>query len=155
MTEAVAKAGLEGVVAADSSICYIDGETGILSYRGYNIHTLAENATFEETAYLLWFGRLPKRAELEELQQKLAAARSLPAAVMDFLRALPPKAVPMHMLRTAVSALGVYDPDAEDMSEQANVAKAIRLTAQMGTVVAAFAHLRNGEQPVDPDPALS
>ena len=155
MAEAVAKAGLEGVVAADSSICYIDGDAGILSYRGYNIHTLAENATFEETAYLLWFGRLPKRAELEELQQKLAAARGLPAAVMDFLRALPPKTVPMHMLRTAVSALSIYDPDAEDMSEQANIRKSIRLTAQMGTVVAAFARLRDGKQPVDPDPALS
>ena len=155
MPEVTAKAGLEGVVAADSSICYIDGEAGILSYRGYNIHALAENSTFEETAYLLWFGRLPRRAELDDLQQKLAAERSLPPPVMDFLRSLPLTAVPMHVLRTAVSVLGVHDPDAEDMSEQANVRKAIRLTSQIAIVVAVLARLHNGKPLVEPDPALS
>jgi len=155
MAEVAAKAGLEGVVAADSSICYIDGERGILSYRGFNIHTLAENATFEETAYLLWFARLPRRSELDDLKRKLAAERGVPGPVMDFLRAVPPKAVPMHVLRTTVSLLGVYDPEAEDMSEEANVRKSIRLTGQMATIVAAFHRLRNGKHPVDPDPALS
>ncbi len=155
MPEAAAKAGLEGVVAADSSICYIDGEAGILSYRGYNIHTLAENATFEETAYLLWQGRLPRRAELDDLKQKLAAGRAVPGPVIDFLRSMPPRAVPMHVLRTAVSMLAVYDPEAEDMSPEANLRKAIRLTGQMATLVATFDRARSGKQPVEPDPSLS
>ncbi len=155
MPDANAKAGLEGVVAADSSICYIDGDAGILSYRGYNIHTLAENATFEETAYLLWLGRLPRRAELDELKKQLASERAVPGPVIDFLRAAPKGAVPMHLLRTAVSLLALYDPDAEDMSEAANFRKAVRLTAQVATIVAAFDRVRNGKQPVQPDPSLS
>src|SRR4029077_3868093 len=96
-------AGLEGVVAGESEICFIDGEEGILSYRGYNIHTLAENATFEETAYLLWFGRLPRREELESLKRELAESRAVPQPVVDFLRSMPAGAVPMDVLRTAVS----------------------------------------------------
>ncbi len=155
MPEVGIKAGLEDVVAGESSICFLDGDRGILGYRGYNIHTLAENATFEETAYLLWFGRLPRRAELEDLKQKLAAERRLPDPVVDFLRSVPRGAHPMHVLRTAASLLSLHDPDAEDMSPEANIRKAIRLTGQFAAIVADFERLRNGKQPVAPDPDLS
>src|SRR5450755_2170553 len=86
MTETASKAGLEDVVAGESSICYIDGNLGILSYRGFNIHTLAANATFEETAYLLWFGRLPNRQQLADLKSQLAAERKLPPQVVSFIK---------------------------------------------------------------------
>src|SRR2546423_15053595 len=102
-------AGLEGVVAGESEICFIDGEEGILSYRGYNIHTLADNATFEEVVYLLWNGRLPKTSELDALKADLAANRAIPKQVLDFL-ASAPQAVPMDVFRTAVSMLGLYHP---------------------------------------------
>src|SRR5277367_4249677 len=109
---AVTTAGLEGIVAAESKICYIDGDAGILSYQGYNIHTLAENATFEEVIYLLWNGRLPKQAELDELKASLVANREIPAEVTAFLKGAG-KAVPMDVLRTAVSMLSLYDPEAK------------------------------------------
>ena len=155
MPEVTIKAGLEDVIAGESSICYIDGNRGVLSYRGYNIHTLAEHAGFEETAYLLWFGRLPRRDELDGLKNKLAAERRLPAPVVDFLRRLPRAAPPMHVLRTAVSLLSLYDPDAEDMSEEANVRKAVRLAGQFAAIVAGFERLRNGKEPVEAGPDLS
>ncbi|MCS6954335.1 MAG: citrate synthase [Bryobacterales bacterium] len=146
-------AGLEGVVAADSEICYIDGEAGILSYRGYNIHTLAENATFEEVAYLLWHGRLPNRAELQELKASLVAHRTLPAPVIEYLRSVP-RGVPMDVLRTAVSMLAHYDPLAGDNSAEANQRKAEKLVAQTATIVTTFDRLRNGKEPVEGDPSL-
>src|SRR5438034_6578928 len=108
-------AGLEGVVAGESEICFIDGEEGILSYRGYNIHTLADNATFEEVIYLLWNGRLPRRDELEKLKNDLVANRAIPKPVTDFLGAVG-KAEPMDVLRTAVSMLSLYDPLAPEQS---------------------------------------
>ncbi len=147
-------AGLEGVVAADSEICYIDGEAGILSYRGYNIHTLAENATFEEVAYLLWHGRLPNLSELQELKASLAAHRALPAPVVEYLRSVP-HGVPMDVLRTAVSMLAHYDPLAGDSSPEANQRKAEKLVAQTATIVTTFDRLRNGKEPVEGDPTLS
>src|SRR5262245_9937808 len=101
-------AGLEGVIAGESEICYIDGYAGVLSYRGYNIHTLAEHATFEEVIYLLWNGSLPKRSELDRLKADLAANRRIPKTVTDFLASVP-RSVPMDVLRTAVSLLGVLD----------------------------------------------
>src|SRR5438270_1405684 len=103
--------GLEGVVAASSGVCYIDGDAGVLAYRGIDIHELAEKSTFEETCYLLWFGKLPTDNELKDLRQRLAAERKLDPAVVQFLRELPKGATPMDVLRTAVSALGLYDPD--------------------------------------------
>src|SRR6266481_5991830 len=127
-------AGLEGVIAGDSEICYIDGNQGILSYRGYNIHTLAENAIFEEVVFLLWNGWLPKQAELDQLKRDLVAGRPLPAPVVDFLRSVP-QSNPMDVLRTAVSMLGVCDPEAADMSPEANHRKTIRLVAQTPTIV--------------------
>src|SRR5438874_3777558 len=112
---AVTGAGLEGVVAAESRICYIDGGAGILSYQGYNIHSLAENATFEEVIYLLWHGRLPKRSEVDELKAALVKYRPIPGEVTAFLKSAP-KAAPMDVLRTAVSMLGLHDPLAADNS---------------------------------------
>src|SRR5918996_3100236 len=96
----VTGAGLEGIIAAESSICYIDGQAGVLSYQGYNIHTLAENATFEEVVFLLWNGRLPKRKELDDLKRDLVANREIPSAVTEFLGSVP-KGAPMDVLRTA------------------------------------------------------
>jgi len=144
------KAGLEDVVAGESGICYIDGAKGILAYRGYNIHELALNSTFEETCHLLWFGKLPNRSELADTTKKLAASRANPKQVIDAMKALPKKALPMEALRTATSMLSMYDPEAEDMSTEANTRKAIRLTAQCATIVAAFDRIRNGKEPVEP-----
>ena len=122
-------AGLEGVIAGESEICYIDGYQGVLSYRGYNIHTLADHATFEEVIYLLWNGWLPKQAELDRLRKDLVAERELPGPVIDFLKSAA-KANTMDMLRTAVSMLSLYDPEAQDMSTEANHRKALRLMRQ-------------------------
>jgi citrate synthase len=146
-------AGLEGIVAGESEICYIDGEEGILSYRGYNIHTLADNATFEEVIFLLWNGRLPKAAELAKLKADLIANSPIPKPVADFLGAVG-KSEPMDVLRTAVSMLSLYDPQARDMSPQANAAKAVKLMAQTATIVSTFDRLRNGRPILPPDPNL-
>src|SRR5579875_3150103 len=102
---ATATAGLEGIVATTSQICFIDGEAGVLSYFGYNIHTLAENATFEEVIYLLWHGKLPNRNELQQLKTELVAERNLPEEVTAFLKNAPQGSSPMDVLRTAVSML--------------------------------------------------
>ncbi len=147
------QAGLEGVIAAESEICFIDGEAGVLSYRGYNIHTLADNATFEEVIYLLWHGRLPKREELNHLKAVLAENRAIPGPVTEFLARVP-GANPMDVLRTAVSILGVHDPQASDESPEANQHKAERLMAQTATIVATFDRLRNAKAIVQPDSRL-
>src|SRR3954471_16437102 len=136
-------AGLEGVIAGESEICYIDGNAGVLSYRGYNIHTLADNATFEEVIFLLWRGWLPKKAELDTLKRELAANRAIPQPVVDFLASVP-KSAPMDVLRTAVSMLGLYDAEASDMSPAANSRKALKLMAQTATIVTTYDRLRNG-----------
>jgi citrate synthase len=147
-------AGLEGIIAAESEICYIDGNAGILSYRGFDIHTLAENATFEETIYLLWHGRLPNRAELEELRAALVRYRAIPSEVIAFLRSVG-QGVPMDVLRTAVSMLGLYDPLATDNSMEANVQKAHKLMAQTATIVTTFDRLRNNKEVIPGDASLS
>ena len=148
-------AGLEGVVATSSQICFIDGYQGVLSYFGYNIHTLAESATFEETIYLLWNGKLPNRGELEQLKSSLVAERNLPEEVTAFLKNAPQGAQPMDVLRTAVSMLSLYDPLARDNSTEANVQKAVKLMARVATIVTSFDRLRNGKEVVPGDPALS
>jgi len=153
MGTTVTAAGLEGVVAGDSEICYIDGERGILSYRGYNIHTLAENARFEEVIWLLWNGWLPRQAELDALKRDLVADRGLPQEIIDFLGRAS-KGVPMDVLRTAVSMLGVYDPEASDMSPEANHRKAIRLMSKTSTIVTSFDRLRSGKPILQGDPKL-
>ena len=151
---AVAGAGLEGVVATSSNICFIDGEEGVLSYYGYNIHTLAEHATFEEVIYLLWNGKLPTKAELETLRSDLVADRDLPAEVTAFLKGVPKHASPMDVLRTAVSMLGLYDPLARDNSPAANVKKASSLMARVSTIVTSYERLRTGKEVVPGAPEL-
>lgn len=151
----VTSRGLADVVASPSSICYIDGEKGILAYRGYNIHDLAERSTFAETAWLLWFGQLPGAAELADLNRQLAQDAVLPEAVLKLLHSFPAQPSPMVALRTAVSALALYDPDAEDMSREANVRKSRRLVAQTASLVAALDRIRKGKPTVTPDPNLS
>jgi citrate synthase len=150
---AVTGAGLEGIIAAESSICYIDGQAGILSYQGYNIHTLAENATFEEVVFLLWNGRLPKQAELDELKAALVKYRPIPQPVIDFLRSVP-EGQPMHVLRTAVSMLSLHDPEANDMSPESNQRKARKLMAQTATIVTTFDRIRKKEPVIEGDPKL-
>jgi citrate synthase len=152
-TEAKPKAGLEDVVAATSAICYLDGERGVLAYCGYDIHDLATHATFEEVCHLLWHRRLPNRAELGDLHSQLAAARPLPEPILRLMRALP-SVDGMDALRTLTSALGHYDSDAADNSAQANYRKAVRLTAQIGSLVTTWGRLAAGGGPVQPDPAL-
>jgi len=147
-------AGLEGIVATQSRLCYIDGDAGILSYQGFRIETLAENATFEETIFLLWNGRLPKADELAELKAQLVANRDLPAQVEAFLKANP-KGSPMHVLRTAVSMLAFDDADANNVTVPEARKKAIRLMAQTATIVTSFDRLRNGKEVVKGDPSLS
>ena len=147
--------GLEGVVAAKSEICFIDGNAGRLVYRGYDIADLVEHATFEEVAFLLWDGRLPNRSELGTLKRQLGESAALPDHVLALMRDLPKQTQPMDALRTAASALAATDPDLTSNEPDANRRKAVRLTAQFPTIVTAFHRLRNGEQPVAPDPSLS
>ena len=152
-TEAKPKAGLEDVVAASSAICYLDGDRGVLAYYGYDIHDLARGASFEEVCYLLWHGRLPNRAELGDLQTQLAAARPLSEPILRLMKQLP-ASDGMDTLRTLTSALGQYDAEAGDNSHAANYRKAVRLTAQLGSLVATYGRQQSGGGPIQPDPAL-
>jgi citrate synthase len=147
------KGGLEDVVAATSSICYLDGDRGVLAYYGYDIHDLARGASFEEVCFLLWHGRLPTRPELGDLQSQLAAARPLSEPILRLMRQLP-SSDGMDALRTLTSGLGHYDPDASDNSAQANYRKAVRLTAQLASLVATYGRLQAGGGLIQPDPAL-
>ena len=153
-TTTTSGAGLEGVVAGESEICFIDGYAGVLSYRGYNIHTLAQNATFEEVIWLLWKGVLPNQAELNQLKADLIANAGIPREVEDFIRANP-KASPMDLLRTGVSMLSLYDPLAKDMAPEANQKKAVKLMAQTSTIVTTLGRTRDGHSVVAPDSTLT
>ena len=155
MSTAVAGKGLEGIVAANSGICWIDGDAGVLSYRGIDIHELARKSTFEETTFLLWNGRLPNWAELREFQSQLALARVLDQRIIDLLRSFPAAATPMEVLRTTVSALSMYDADEKDNTHDANVRKAYNLTAQIAMIVAIYDRVRKGKEVVAPDRKLS
>jgi citrate synthase len=155
LTTAQAPKGLEGVVATTSSICYIDGDQGVLAYRGINVRELADNSTFEETCYLLWFGKLPTRDELNSLRDRLAQERQLDPGIVSLLRAAPNTALPMDVLRTAVSALSFYDPENKKNDHDANLNKAIRLTSQIAMIVAAYDRIRKGQPVVEPDRTLS
>ena len=152
-TVANPKAGLEDVVAATSAICYLDGDRGVLAYYGYDIHDLARGASFEEVCYLLWHGRMPNRAELGDLQSQLAAERPLSEATLRLMKQLP-ASDGMDVLRTVTSALGQYDPQVNDNTPQANYRKAVRLTAQIGSIVATYGRMKAGGGPIQPDPAL-
>ena len=146
--------GLKSVVFDRSRVCFIDGRAGELRYRGYSIHDLAQNSTFEETCHLLLKGELPTRAELAAFDAGLKAARILPAPIYDVIRSVK-AAHPMDVLRTAVSALAAFDPEVADNSAEATLRKGIRLTSQVPMVVAAHEAIRNGRQPVAPDPTLA
>jgi citrate synthase len=150
---ATPKAGLEDIVATTSAICYLDGDRGVLAYCGYDIHDLAQQATFEEVCFLLWHRRLPTRAELGDLHSALAAGRPLPEPILRLLKQLP-TGNGMDILRTLTSALSHYDADAEDNSPQASYRKAVRLTAQLGSLVATYGRVNAGGAPIHPDPAL-
>ena len=150
------KGGLEDVVVSTSDICLIDGDEGRLVYRGYDVDELVEHSSFEEVVYLLWHGGLPTQKELVAHTRALAstANRRLPPKLLAILRALPRKTTPMEVLRTGVSALSAFDPDAADNSRDATLRKSIRLTAQLPTLVAAWERIRRGKTPVAPDPRL-
>ena len=147
--------GLRGVVAASSSIGDVNGEKGELIYQGLNIHDLATKSTFEEVVFLLWNGRLPKRAELDELRKNLAASYELPEPVATLIKTFPAAAEPMDALRTAISALSFYDKESRDLSRAASIRVATRLTARFPTTVAAIDRARNGLDPVKPRPDLN
>src|ERR687891_533637 len=153
----VGKAGLEDVVVSTSDICFIDGREGRLVYRGYDVDDLAAHSTFEEVAYLLWYGALPSKKEFDAFSKALASSanRKLPPKLLALLRVLPKKTSPMEVLRTGVSALSAWDPDASDNSREATLRKCVRLTAQMPTLVAAWERIRRGKAPVAPNPKLS
>src|SRR5436190_10651975 len=167
-TAAKPKTGLEDIVATSSEICYLDGDRGVLAYCGYDIHDLAEKATFEEVCFLLWHRRLPTRAELGDLQSELIAGRPLPEPVLRLIRTLPggsgdgggskshaqSASEAMDLLRTLTSALSHYDPEASDNSPQANYRKAVRLTAQISSLVATLGRVNAGGGPIGPDPVL-
>jgi citrate synthase len=151
----VTKKGLEGVVVAQTQLSRIDGQRGELFYHGMNIHDLAESATFEEVAYLLWYGRLPARAELDEFKTRLATHRKMPPPLKMMLPNFPKQATPMEVLRTAIAALSMFDPTANEIkSREGNLDKAMRLTAVFPTILAAFDRARDGLEPIDPDPEL-
>ncbi|HKS41103.1 MAG TPA: citrate synthase [Blastocatellia bacterium] len=150
-----AKAGLEGIVAGESTLSDVNGQEGRLIYAGYDIHDLAEHSTFEEVIYLLWNGLLPTRPQLDELKQQLSSESGLPTEIQQFIRSIPKDANTMDMLRTVVSALSFYDPDKADMSREANVRRSIRLTAKFPTIVTTFQRVRNGLDPVEPRQDLS
>jgi len=147
--------GLRGVVAASSSIGDVNGEKGELIYQGLNIHDLATKSTFEEVVFLLWNGRLPKRAELDELRKNIASSYELPEPVATLIKTFPADAEPMDALRTAISALSFYDKESRDLSRAASIRVATRLTARFPTTVAAIDRARNGLAPVKPRPDLN
>ena len=151
------KAGLEDVVVSPSEICFIDGHKGRLIYRGYDVDDLVAHSTFEEVTFLLWQGRLPSRKELDAHLKALAstANRKLPPKLIAMLKDLPKKTTPMEVIRTGVSALSAFDPDAADNSREATLRKSLRLTAQLPTLVAAWERIRRGKAPVAPNPRLN
>ena len=154
-TVRIKNTGLRGITVADTKISYIDGENGILIYRGYRIEELAERSTFMETAFLLLHGRLPKESELERFERQVVQSRDVPGFILESLEKFPKQADPMDVLQACVPMLAVADPELNDDSREANVRKAIRLIARFPAVVAAWHRIRNGEKPLPPDNALS
>src|SRR6266853_3053995 len=150
--------GLRGVIAASSSVGDVNGEKGELIYQGLDIHDLATKSTFEEVVFLLWNGRLPKRAELDELKKNLAASYELPWQIVELIKGIcvrvPPHFEPMDALRTVISALAMFDEESRDLSRAASIRVATRLTAKFPTIVAAMDRARNDLDPVEPNPKL-
>lgn len=154
MSTGTAIKGLKGVIAADSSVCDIDGNEGKLLYRGYNIHDLAVSSTFEETSYLLLKGELPTKSQLEAFNQELVSLRPMAPEVITFLKTLPRDVKPMAALRTAVSVAGMYDKDADDSTPEAVYKKSLNLIAELATQVAAIHRQRQGLPFIEPNPKL-
>ena len=148
--DSVVQDGMQDVVAGESSICFIDGERGRLVYRGYDAVELAEHSTFEEVAYLLWYGRLPGRVEFEAFLDSFTGSMELPVETVMILRMFPKAATPMEVLRTAVSSMGHWDPDSGCTRLDACLRKAIRLTDRIPLVITAHQRLRHGKEPVHP-----
>lgn len=147
--------GLAGVIAGESAISRIDFERNVLVLRGYDLVDLVDNASFEEVAWLILYGDLPTPAQLDEFDATLKSERALPASVLDLLRAAPRSAHPMALMRTAVSALGMIDPEAEDISAEASLRKAVRLVAKAPTIIAAGHRFSQGQELIEPDAELS
>ncbi len=145
---------MEGMVAAQTRLSDVQGLKGALVYQGYDIDDLAGKVGFEEVVHLLHRGRLPTRAELEEMRGILAGNRELPSGVVDLIRSLPRETPPMNAIRTAVSALGCFDPDSEETGAEAQHGKAMRLIAQVPVITAYFHRARQGKSLVEPDPGL-
>ncbi|HKZ03582.1 MAG TPA: citrate synthase [Pyrinomonadaceae bacterium] len=152
---AASSTGLRGVVAGTSTVSDVNGEKGELVYQGYNINDLAAKSTFEEVVYLLWHKRLPKRSELDELQQSLRRSYDLPREIVELMKTLPRESDLIDVLRTVVSALELYDPTARDISREASLRTSIKLTAQFPTIAATSDRLRRGLEPIKPDPRLN
>ena len=155
MSTAVTARGLEGIVATHSGICWIDGEAGVLAYRGIDIHELALKSTFEEVTYLLWHGALPNAAELDVFSRTLAEARFLSPEILKLLEWAPKSVTPMEVLRTAVSALSFYDPDERAVDHTSNLRKAFALTAQVPMIVATYDRIRKGKPVIEADLTLT
>jgi citrate synthase len=147
--------GLEGVVAAETRLCDLDGRNGRLAYAGYDIDELARQATFEEVAYLLWHDALPTRAELDRFRTELVAVRPIPGDLVRAFALMPRETDPMRVLQATVAVLGMHDPDTTDNSRPANLRKAARLTSQFATAICAHHRVRSGLPPVPPAPELS
>lgn len=142
--------GLDGIVAFSTTKSFIDGKKGELIYSGYNIDTLAENATFEEVCFLLWNDRLPNKKELENLKDELISQRELPAPVLEYIKTTRKDAEPMSVLRSAVSMLADFEKTDTGSGEKANTSHAVSITAQMPTIIAAFDRVRNGKEIIAP-----
>ncbi len=147
--------GLEGVVAAETKLCDLDGRNGRLAYGGYDIEDLARRASFEEVCHLLWYGELPNAAQLDKTTLALIAAREIPADLVQAFRLMPKATDPMRVLQAAVAILGMSDPDTTDSSHAANIRKAVRLTSQIATAICAHHRVRSGEEPIRPAADLS
>ena len=154
-TENLVAEGLKGVVIGKSEICFIDGKRGKLIYRGYDIHDLVKHSNFEEVVYLLWYGKLPTKKNFDDLYKSLVINRHLSKEAISLLKSFPKKATPMEVLRTAISTLSLTDHSADDNSFESNVKKAINLTAKTATIIAAFDRIRNGKEPIEPNPNLN
>jgi citrate synthase len=146
--------GLEGVVAAETELCDLDGKNGRLAYRGYDIDDLARKATFEEVVYLLWMGELPNKSQLDRFMAELAAARPIPGDLVKAFALMPKQTDPMRVLQASVAILGMHDPDTTDNSHAANLRKAVRLTSQFATAICAHHRVRSGQEPVAPSKDL-
>src|SRR5215469_8972008 len=144
--------GLEGVVIAKSAITFIDGQQGILRYRGIDINDLAAKSNFEETTYLLWNGTLPNKTQLTAFKKELTAHRPLPPEVLKLLKGFPKGAIPMEAARTAVSYMATFPRKKNETFDQFNRRKSLQLTSTLATIVASYQRIRKGKLPIKPDP---